>query len=349
MKLQSLAVPAFGVGQIKEPLAYIAEALPLVGERLGLYGAFREEFVTAGLACAYACIPLLQPDALHQGQIESIPEARAFWNLVGDHAVSQESSLTGAEHLAEALRLRKEGFNVVVVQNHRSGADMLVMETLIRRHLDHDACADWAYMSGHVINLYLVPAIFAAALRRFQIFSVKYQTTGVAGLTEEEMRQQNKRAMESLRACAAQGGTVTVYYPEGGRGTGGMKQGEARTSCIPRNIANSKKPLVILPTNVAGTESLLPQHRGENEFNEVLHHMRAGTAHLAIGKPIHWEELCAPYKAHFGNRVTWNTLICDTLLALVAHLGPAGETGHYTPKKDYVRALLEHFPEGGDE
>jgi 1-acyl-sn-glycerol-3-phosphate acyltransferase len=336
-------VPAFGVGQTSEPLAYLHTNLPPLGMRLGLDGFALGEFVGTGITSAEACIPLMSQDALLQGVVEAVPEARAFWNLVGAIAVSQDSTVSGIEHFIEAQRLKQEGFNVVLVQNHRSGADTLIMETLLHRTLKHDVCADWSYMAGHVVNLYLIPLMFVAAFRRFQIFSMKYQSTGVAGLDAQGMKQQNIRAMRALRRHTAGGGTFTTYYPEGGRGTGGMMKGEAQTSCILHNIANSGKPLIILPTNIANSEQLLPQARGPNEFNEVIQNMSLGTAHLSIGAPVTWGELL---DASSGSDDT-DQYMCDTLLSLVAQLGPTAETGYYSPEHAFVQDILSKFPRGG--
>jgi len=220
---------------------------------------------------------------------------------------------------------------------------MLAMETLLRRALGHDGCVDWSYMSGHVINLYLIPLMFGAAFLRFQIFSMKYQSTGVAGLDAQGMKQQNIRAMKALRRHTVKGGTLTVYYPEGGRGTGGMMKGEARTSCILHNIANSGKPLIILPTNIANSEQLLPQARGLNEFNEIIQNMRPGTAHLSIGAPVTWGELL---DASSGSGDA-DRYMCDALLSLVGRLGQPTETGYYSPEQTFVQDILSKFPQGG--
>lgn len=349
MKTQlSTSVPSFQIGEFEAPLRYLEEALPALGERIGLQGEDLQKFVATGMASACACRPLLAPDALSQGMIEPVPEARIFWNLIGDLLLDESSSIIGAEHLRTAMHLQREGFNVVLVQNHRSGSDILVMETLIRRFFGRDVCASWSYMAGHVINLFLIPLMFSAGIRRCQIFAVKYQSTDIPGTTVDDMKCQNQRAMTCLMRHVEPGGTLTVYYPEGGRGTGGMMRGEPRATCIPRNIAlNKKKPLIILPTFVDGTERLLPQARGENEFNEVLERMQRGRADLIIGKPVPWEALCAANVQHKGDKHEWNRRMSDTMLALVARLGPPAEAGFYSEDNEYVRELLSHFPQGG--
>ncbi len=341
-------VPSFGIGQWLEPLEYLADELPVFCDRLGINGGHKEHFVQTALASAKAGVRLLSQEVMLAGMVGPLPEARAFWNLTGDTLLDTGSEVTGIEHLKTAMHYQQQGWNVVVVQNHRSGADMLVMETLIRRHFGEDICADWAYMAGHAVNLYLIPLMFSAAMRRFQIFSVKYQSTGITGMDVERMKQQNHRALLALRRHTAPGGKVVVYYPEGGRGNGTMKAGEPRTSCLPRNIAEGGKGLIILPTYVRDTELLHRPARGDNEFNEVFVHMDKGSATLAIGEPVRWDairELNAPYFER--NRNQWNERICNTLLGLVARLGPPEHAGPHSPSNAATWSLIAPLIHGG--
>ncbi|MES2623586.1 MAG: hypothetical protein V4576_04250 [Patescibacteria group bacterium] len=340
------STPNFGIGEIEGPMHYLHGALPALCNRLDFSENDATRFTDGVLASAYACPALLTDKAMLQGQVKSIPAARSFWNLCGDMLLSNDSTLVGVEHLSRAFDHQRGGGNVVLVQNHRAGSDMLVMETLIRRHLGFDACDNWFYMAGHVINLYLIPLLWSAGLNRFQIFSVKYGTSAVDGMTEQSMTRQNIRAMRSLGIHADQGGTLTVYYPEGGRGTGCMKKGEPKTSCIPRNIAGSDKPLLILPTYVQGTENLLPQDRGSHEFNSILNNIKSGTASCIIGEPIAWEALVEANKSHEGDRPVWNQRICDTLLTLVAQLGPEDEAGPYSMEHPEIGQLIKPFQGG---
>lgn len=342
-------VPSFTIGESDGPLSYIETALPVLAARIGsMSNSEGLHFCEVGLASAHSCLRLLSPQTLSLGKVDPVPEVRTFWNLCGDLFLGQNSKLVGVQHLAKVMSLQEQGFNVVIVQNHRSGSDMFVMETLIRRHFGADICSSWSYMAGHVVNLFLIPLMFSAALRRFQIFSVKYQSMNIPGIESGSMKMQNFRAMRSLREHVKEGGKTVVYYPEGGRGTGGMMKGAQQTSCIPESISRSGKPLVILPTFIKGGEQLLPQMRGPNEFNEVLKHMQPGNADLIVGAPILWEELVAANSEYDGNeydgnRDEWNVCICDTLLGVIASLGPEEETGPYSQSDARIHKLTAPF------
>lgn len=340
MKTTPTPVPHFGIGESEAPLQYLQTALPSFCRRIGMTESRLEHFVETGFASAKACIPYLSLKSMMKGMLEPIPQARTFWNLVGDTLLDESSTFTGLEHLRTAMTYQKQGWNVVLVQNHRSGADMMVMETLIRRNLEQDICAEWAYVARHAVNLYLIPLMFSAAIRRFQIFSVKYQSNGIAGMDKVKMKEQNTRAILALSEKTSKGGTVTAYYPEGGRSDGYLKTGEPRSSCIPRNIAQSGCKLLVLPTYVSRTEQILRPVRGVNEFNEVLMHMERGSATCIIGQPICWDAIQENNRAFEDKRYEWNRRVCDTLLALIGRLAPAQEAGYYSQGNAGIWSLI---------
>ncbi|MDB5204559.1 MAG: hypothetical protein JWP09_587 [Candidatus Taylorbacteria bacterium] len=264
-----------------------------------------------------------------QGFVTHIPHARELVQIVLDRALSSDSAIAGQEYLAEAIEVAKTGANVLVVQNHRSGADTGVFEMLIKRSFGDDTTRGWAYMSGHIVNVFLAPMVFSTSLDRYQIYSVKNQTgTGVIEqITAElkgEMVMQNMRAMTALVERTKQGGQFTVLYPEGGRGEGCLKQGEAKTSCIPKLISGrTDKPFYILPTFVSGATNLLPVRRGPNEYNQVFDSVERGQANLRIGQMI-----CGNT---FLDRCSYNDrIIADGMMLLIAALAPnVAEKGPY--------------------
>lgn len=344
----TLSSPRFSVGESTAVITYLDEALPLFCEEIGVLTQDREHLISTALASAQASVKLMDPKFLSATLALPLPEARRFWNLIGDTLVSNDSEIAGVQHLQTALDYCKSGGNVVVVQNHRSGADTLVFETLIRRAFGNDICASFAYMSGHAVNLYLLPLMFCAALYRFQIFSVKTMIQGVFGVSPGDMRAQNVRTMRELARYAGSGGKILAYYPEGGRGDHCMKVGEPKTSCIPNLVSEAhNRKLLILPTYVNGAQSILPAVRGPHEYSEVFVHARKGTAHLNIGKPIPWNAITKLSSELLTGSDPWNKKINDTLLTLVARLGPIEQAGPYNPTLAYNNALIAPLMEGG--
>lgn len=288
--MQGTRVPFFGVGQTQGVADYLHEAIPEMGERIGLNGRETDELLRLALDSFDTAAAVMQR-SLCQGLVEPTPAARRFWNAVGCHLIGPESALIGSGNLDAALEALAGGNNVLVIQNHRSGADSLVMEMLVDRAYGYDVTSAWAYMSGHAVNLFAIPLMFTLAVRRFQIFSAKYRSLGLAGTTDADMAQQNLRAMRALCNYCRPGGRLVVLYPEGGRGDHGLKLGEPQTMCVPQIMRRSGPRLLILPTYVHGSTNILRVNRGDNEYNEVFENMHRGTATFTVGAPLWWDEL----------------------------------------------------------
>jgi len=356
--MQTMQVPQFGVGQIDGVETYVTGAIAEFCIRSGIdsqIGRLTELAVESLRAAA----PLMRT-SLMAGSVLPVPAVRRFWLAVGDVLVSRESTLEGEEHLRTAMRYLDSGGNVVIIQNHRSGSDNLVMEMLVNRFFgNRDIAANWSYMAGHAVNLYLIPLMFTAALHRFQIFSAKYHSLGLPGIaTERDINAQNLRALTALRRHATQGSQVVVYYPEGGRGDNGMKLGEPKTVCIPTLLSGKgMPPLLVLPTYVHDTVRILPPVRGQNEFNEVFAHAQHGTARITFGQPVKWEalqpslvqleaaqaRLVDPDMRRIGT-LAYQRHACDAMLSLVAGLGPVAERGPYADDA-FVESLIGHLME----
>lgn len=225
--------------------------------------------------------------------IDPVPESRRLWDFVGLQAVSPESQLIGREHVAHALSFLERGGNVLVVQNHTSGADTLVWDQLVNRAFPGEPAREFTYMAGHVVNLFLIPLLISAAVRRCQIFSTKYKGLSEAvGITADAMTTCNRRAIVALGKFCANGGRCIVLYPEGGRGDGALKDGDPKTAKIPRIMATqSSRGLLVLPTYVSGATSILPVVRDPNEFNQYLEWAKHGTATVTCGQPVSWEQI----------------------------------------------------------
>lgn len=228
---------------------------------------------------------------INKGLVEPTPEGQVLLEMLGDKLVGKDSRLINPENLKKAFDLAKQGANVLIVQNHTSGADTVGWNVLVNRTFPNNPANDFAYVSGHIVNIYPVPFILSSGVRRFQIFSNRYK--GICdqiGVDENNMKQQNKRALLSLKSFVSKGGKFVGLYPEGGRGDAALKYGDPNTAVIPRIMA-SKNKLFILPTYVEGATSILPVHRGSDEYNDFLQYIQPGNVTVTCGEPIPWDAI----------------------------------------------------------
>ena len=217
-------------------------------------------------------------------------EAREFLDFLEKLIVGEESRLIGEENLAQALEFMQEGGNVLLVQNHTSGADTIVMDYLVNK-LFNNAAKSWTYMAGHVVNLFLLPLTICGGLSRIPIFSAKYCQHASPEILAD-MKAQNANAMGQLAPLVSKGGVLIGLYPEGGRGEGALKAGEVRTMKIPQLLSMaSPRGLMILPSYVSGATSILPVVRSEREFEEFITHVRRGNANVEFGRGVMWDDL----------------------------------------------------------
>jgi 1-acyl-sn-glycerol-3-phosphate acyltransferase len=225
-----------------------------------------------------------------RGLVEPIPESLQLVNKF-ENLVSLESKLINPENLETALSFMKAGGNVLMVQNHTSGADTYVWRTLVNRYFSDRPLADeFAYMSGHIVNIYPMPLLFSGTFRRIQIYSERYKQITGNHITHRDMVNQNCRALRALYNFVKPSGKMVGLYPEGGRGEGALKFGDPNTAIIPQTIAKFGN-FMILPTYVNGATSILPVKRGENEFNEFLNYIQPGTADITCGTPYYWADV----------------------------------------------------------
>jgi 1-acyl-sn-glycerol-3-phosphate acyltransferase len=237
---------------------------------------------------AYKACSQSARDCAQLGMVEPLPTSVSLLNLLTDQLVSKDSQLINSYNLQIAFNFMISGGNVLMIQNHTSGADTFVWRTLVNRCFHQRPADSFAYMSGHIVNIYPVPLIFAGGFRRIQIFSERYkQFSKELNISEEEMIKQNCRALRSLMKFVEPGGKLVGLYPEGGRGEGSLKYGDPNTVIIAEAISRSGE-LMILPTYVEGATSILPVQRGPNEFNDFLKYIRPGCANIICGTPFYW-------------------------------------------------------------
>lgn len=272
---------------------------------------------------------------VNRGMTEPVPASTALLDFLGEQLVSAESQLFGVEHVQMALDFAAQGGNVLMIQNHTSGADTLVWAALLNRLFPGRPADQFGYMAGHVVNFYLLPVLLSAGWRRFQIYSSKYKAQAEAlGLTEAQTTAQNVRALADLVNYCRTGGRLIGLYPEGGRGEGALIQGDPRTAKIPEIIAGaSPKGLMVLPTYVMGATSILPVVRGPEEFVFFMEHIKSGTSNIRVGRPMLYEEML-PCEEQIGacradlgvdGNVAVKVLIHQTMMLAIAALAESIE------------------------
>ena len=355
-----MRVPKFGAGEIEGVEPYLKDAIGRFCEREGIVNTDRHRLTELFLNSLKANSPILQQ---HQGVgvTEVIPEGRQLINRLCDILVRPDSNLYGAEHYKTAQDHVDQGGNVLLVQNHRSGADSLVMEAVIRRTFGDHCTDDWAYMSGHAVNLYAMPLLISSGLKRFPIFSVKYQNAAATGdlpmqdtgCDHQAMTQQNLKAMKALRQHTAQGGRMVVLYPEGGRGNNSMKRVQPETVCVAEVMAKSCHPLLVLPTYVDGATSILPVARNDNEYNQFIERCHTGSANMTIGSPVPYPDLVSFAEDETNiNQYTeggfsmdgsiQRSIIADVIAGRIADLAPSDDQrGPYGTKG--LRSFVDSF------
>ncbi|MBI2990175.1 MAG: 1-acyl-sn-glycerol-3-phosphate acyltransferase [Candidatus Magasanikbacteria bacterium] len=271
---------------------FVEAQLPELAARLEID---EKKLIDAFMRSFEISLQRMGPD-LNQGFLDAVPEGLDLLHLVEPQLLASGSTLSGGEHLAEVLDFLAKGGNVLVVQNHTSGADTSAFRELVRQHHGEPVMDQAILVAGHVVNLYLIPLTIMCGLRFFPIFSAKYKEQAQAACKNDvatEMAAQNRRAMMAMVQAAQQGGKMMWVYPEGGRGDGRLLQGHAQVAKIPELIASaSSRGLMIWPTYIEATD-ILPVHRiGEDEFCEFVLWMKRGRAHAACGKPMMWKEIC---------------------------------------------------------
>jgi 1-acyl-sn-glycerol-3-phosphate acyltransferase len=281
----NIDVPKFGVGEVDAVLAYAREAVPRLCQRIGCRNSAEVE---AAFMEALVANATRMQDSLLAPFVPWIEPSRKLLTMM-ERELILGVDFSGLQHVDEALDFMATGGNVLLVSNHTSGADTLVLDWVVNLHA-HNAAYNWTYMAGHVVNLYLLPLVVTGGVNRLQIFSERYAQLVDANM-RSQMRAQNTTALRALRNIAGRGGQCVVLYPEGGRGEGALKPGEAQTMQIALLMARaSEAGLMVLPSYVESA-GILPVRRVDNEFNEFIEHARPGDATLAFGPAQPWEEL----------------------------------------------------------
>lgn len=296
----TLLVPTFGIAQIDGVREYLMQVWPCFTARVGICGYESNRLLEVTLDAMDACAADMATD-LNCGFVSAKPASRLLLDHIAPVIINPDSRLIGCEHLEQCLEHQRRGGNFVLVSNHTSGADTIALDYLVNRAYN-GACRDWIGVAGHVVNLYLIPLLACAGFNRAQIFSVKYKSQA-AGADAMAMARQNVMAMRALADKVSGGGKCVWFYPEGGRGEGALIRGVAATMKIVEivNAMRCEDNLLVIPSYVQGATSVLPVHRGDNEFNEMFEHVQRGTVSISFGQPISWSELqpCAGDLSNF--------------------------------------------------
>jgi 1-acyl-sn-glycerol-3-phosphate acyltransferase len=269
---------------------YVNNELPLLIARRGLNGHLAIAFQRLFVESFNAATEIFKQSPEDAPYVDALPVSRQFFSLLGETLVGDRVQVAGLEQVARALEFMNEGGNVLLVSNHTSGADTLVLHHVVNNRF-HNAAHQWLHMAGHVVNLYLLPLVVTGGVRRVQIFSARYCQETQDPKALREMKAKNAQALSSIGPMISGGGQCVVLYPEGGRGDGALKKAEPRTMKIPQLMDMvSPAGLMILPSYVEATD-ILPVVRTPNEFSEFLSYARPGNSMISFGPGVMWQEL----------------------------------------------------------
>ncbi len=195
-----------------------------------------------------------------------------------------ESSVSGLEHVDHAMVLAEQGRRVMIVGNHLSYADTLVLCTLLRRAGRVDASQRVAAVAG--------PKVYSDAMRRLTvagIHSIKVAQSSSLQTNEVEFTPREivriTRAAMTQASVAMDEGNFVLIYPEGTRSRNGHLQPFLRATNRWLNIPGT----VLLPFGVWGLDNLYGLDEGR---------MMPATCHGRFGPVIDTQSL----RANGGDR-----------------------------------------------
>lgn len=291
---------------------------------------------------------------------------RILTPAIGEIVVKPESQLIGIDNFNEAQEHLKTG-NVLLIQNHTSIADMLVLETLVRREFADSTTDDWSYISGGPVNdlTTLQGSSISSGFRRFTVNS----TSEMDKMTEEQKKEaerENKKAMIALVRFSQEIGKLVVLYPEGTRNDGKMLRARAKSFGIPSAMMRGNENLVVLPSYVKGANHILPTNReyGSDEHSNELNRCVPNQASVTFGKMINildiikFSENLTVIETCIENGIVEQgdlndekykklaaaTIATDIMGGSIAHLNPEGEeNGYYgsPSQKELMKSFFE--------
>ncbi|MBN2087860.1 1-acyl-sn-glycerol-3-phosphate acyltransferase [Candidatus Peregrinibacteria bacterium] len=296
-RVNEMSVPDFSVNS-QEARAYIEASADELCERLNTTKIARERFINLFLDSYEAYFGLE-----NKNPTPHTPEGRKLTDGISELLVQNNSELIGKEHYDKVKQHMDRGGNVLLIQNHTSIADMLVMEALMRRFIDSLSTEDWAYITGGPIAdpKTIQGTAISGGYHRFNVHSEKALSKLAANPAElKSAKHQNISTIRALYGHAMQGGKLVVVYPEGTRNDGIMERAKPFTTLIPSTMTKEGcPPLLVLPTYMYGANKILPVARNDkNEFSTQLQKCNRRKADMTIGQPINWSDIISHAQKH---------------------------------------------------
>ncbi len=187
----------FAAGSDANVYEYLASQIPALADRLGLSAADLQDLYRVFMRSYRVCAARIEEDS-DKGIVDAIVESRDLIEHLARLLMNADSTLFGAENFARALAFREQGGNVLIVQNHTSGADILATHALLSKDFP-GVPAQFIWMAGHVVTKFLLPMLLAAGATRVQIFSVKYKSMAEGQDAEWLARLRHKSGIEDDR------------------------------------------------------------------------------------------------------------------------------------------------------
>jgi hypothetical protein len=306
-------------------------------ERLGIADKFPE---TKRILCA-ALKQLIDKPPEFTGHHVPTPEMKEVAEVLMENFLNiDDCGFMGRENFEAALRLREEGNNILLVQNHTSPLDALVPLALIRRNYGDVAVSlimSQVFEYGRITNL------MTSGADKFPVFQPKHiKRFENKPAVVTQMNRQNIVTLRALSRYAATGGKMIFLYPERNRNTNSMGVPEPAAMGIPDLLAKSGRELYILPTFVNGLDSIFPNSPGRNEVDDFFEIIKIGQGNFYCGEPIKYADIVAAVDALSDSelaelafkitgekskdeKVERKAAVATVLLGLIAALSPEDE------------------------
>lgn len=125
-------VPAFGVGECDSVIDYAGPAVARLCARLGL--SDNVDRVQAAFMAALRANAATMQRSLGSSYVPYVPESRRLLTLI-ESLLIRDTDVWGYPSMQAAQRIMARGGNVLLVSNHTSGADTLVLDYELRSYL----------------------------------------------------------------------------------------------------------------------------------------------------------------------------------------------------------------------
>lgn len=262
------------------------EQLPLLTERLGLDEETEGELRSLVTSSISQNAERFE-ESKKKPMVKALDVSIRLLKLLGTILIGSGSQMTGLKNLKSALDFTAKGGNVLLVSNHTSSADAILLNHVVST-LGGDM-KNWFYVAGRSTGQSLLMLMVSGGFNRFQVHTAK--DCRKAGEHYGTMHAQNAVTYAAIGSTVSQGGKCVVLYPEGTRndsGTtraeqGAMRIGQIMDICSPAGFK-------VLPSSVHA-EGMLPVWRTPDEHEQIIARFQRANVSISFGQMVDWEVL----------------------------------------------------------